>query len=102
MEADRTDSGGFGADDDVAAVATLPDADTCLAEHLGGLYVAQQGTIALLVVSLDGCNATELLGQLVESLFVGLAGKAVVHVSPLIVLALGGVQQILGGAAQPT
>ena len=44
MEADRTNVGVFGADDDVAAVAALPDAYTCLAEHLSGLDVAQQGT----------------------------------------------------------
>ena len=100
MEADGTDVGGFGADDDVAAVAALPDADTSLAEHLGGLDVAQQGTVALLVVLLDGRYATELLGQFMEALLVGLTGKAVVHVSPLVILALGSVQQVLGDGAQ--
>ena len=102
MEADGTDVGGFGADDDVAAVAAFPDADTRLAEHLGSLDVAQQGTVAFLVVLLDGCYATELLCQFVEPLLVGLAGEAVVHVSPLVVLALGSVQQVLDSAAQST
>ena len=37
MEADRTDIGGFGADDDMAAVAALPDADAAFAEDLGRL-----------------------------------------------------------------
>ena len=100
MEADGTDVGGFGADDDVAAVAALPDADACLAEHLGCLDVAQQGTVAFLVVLLDGRYATELFSQLVEAFLVGLTGKAVVHVGPLVVLALGSVQQILGDSAQ--
>ena len=71
MEADGTDVGGFSADDDVAAVAAFPNADTSLAEHLGGLDVAQQGTVALLVVLLDGRYATELLGQFMEALLVG-------------------------------
>ncbi len=102
MEADGTDVGGFSADDDVAAVAALPDANACLAEHLGCLDVAQQGTVALLVVLLDGCHATELFSQLVEAFLVGFAGKAVVHVGPLVVLALGSVQQVLGGGAYAT
>ena len=34
VEADGADLGGFGADDDVTAVAALPDADTALAEDL--------------------------------------------------------------------
>ena len=41
MEANRTNVGGFGADDDVSAVAALPDADAALAEDLGSLDVAQ-------------------------------------------------------------
>ena len=72
MEADGTDVGGFGADDDVAAVAAFPDADTRFAEHLGSLDVAQQGTVAFLVVLLDGCYATELLCQFVA----GASGSA--------------------------
>ena len=40
MEADWTNVGGFSADDDVAAVAALPDADAALAEDLCSLDVA--------------------------------------------------------------
>ena len=72
MEADRTDIGGFGADDDMAAVAALPDADAAFAEDLGCLDVAQQGTIALLMVLLDGCHAPELLCQFVEAFLISL------------------------------
>ena len=57
MEADGTDVGGFGANDDVAAVAALPDADACLAEHLGCLDVAQQNTVASIVGVFLNTNA---------------------------------------------
>ena len=99
VETDGADLGGFSADDDVTAVAALPDADTALAEDLGGLHVVQQGTVAFLVVLLDGRDGPELLGQLVESLLVGFAGELVIHVRPLVVLAFGGVQQVFGGRA---
>ena len=88
MEADRTNIGGIGANDDMAAVAALPDADATLVEDLGCLDVAQQGTISLLMMLLDGCHAPELLGQLMETLLVSLAGKGGVHAGPLIVLAV--------------
>ena len=60
MEADGTDGGCLGAHDDMTAVAALPDVDTTLAEHFHRLDVVQQGTVAFLVVLLDGRYATEL------------------------------------------
>ena len=51
------------------------------------------------MVLLDGGHATELGGQFGEALGFGGAGKAFVHVRPLVVLACGGSGQILGGGA---
>ena len=48
----------------------------------------------------DGGDAAEFAGQLGKALFLGLLGKGIVHIGPLVVFTLGGVQQILGGIAQ--
>ena len=81
----------------MAAVAALPHGLLALFEHLLHLDVLQQGAIALLVGPLDGSHAPELLGQLMEALFVGLLGEAVVHIRPLVVLTGSGGSQILRG-----
>ena len=47
MGAGGADLRGGGADDDVAAVAALPDLDLALFEHLGGLHIAQEGACLL-------------------------------------------------------
>ena len=59
----------------------------------------QQGTVTLLVVFLNGGHATELGGQLGEALSLGRAGKAFVHIGPLVVLASGSSGQVLSGSA---
>ena len=51
------------------------------------------------MVLLNGGHAAELGGQLGEALLLGGLGKALVHVRPLIVLAVGGRPQVLRGAA---
>ena len=83
----------------MTAVAALPDLDLALFEDLGGLHVLKQGAIALLMVLLNGSHQTELGGQLREALLLGGLGKAVVHIRPLVVLALGGGQQVFAGGA---
>ena len=65
------------ADYDVTAVAALPYLDFALLKDLSGLYIAQQGTVTLFVVLLDGCNQTELACQIVEAFFLGGLCKAV-------------------------
>ena len=62
------DVGGLGADDDVAAVAALPDLDLALFKDLGGLDVAQQRAVALFVMALDLADEAELLRQLGKAL----------------------------------
>ena len=59
----------------------------------------QQGTVALLVVLLDGSHQTEPLGQLVEAFLVGGLGEAVVHIRPFVVFALSGGAEVFGGVA---
>ena len=99
MVAGGADLGSLCADDDVPAVAALPDLDFALRENLGRLDIVQQCAVALLMVLLNGGDEAELLRELMEALFIGSLGKAVVHIRPLVVLALGGGDQILGGIA---
>src|SRR5574344_446020 len=100
MLADRADLRSLGANDQVAAVTALPHSNAALLKDGHGLHVAQKLAVALLMGLLNGSYATELLGQLMEAFLVGLTGHAVVHIGPLGVLALGGVEQVLGGIAQ--
>ena len=100
MVAYGADFGSLGAHYQVAAVAAFPQGDTGLLKDGLGLDVVQQGAVALLVGLLDGGNTAELLGQSMEALFFGVLSHAVIHIGPLVVLALSGVQQVLGGVAQ--
>ena len=79
----------------MTAVAAHPDGVSLTTEDKGVLDVLQHLAVALLVALLDGTYATELLGDLVESLFLGFLGHAVVHVGPLVVLAFCGSLQVL-------
>ena len=85
------------AHDDVTAVAALPHLDLALGKDLRHLYIAQQGTVALLMMLFNGGDQTETLGQLMETFLVGGFGKAVVHIRPLVVLALSGGEKVFGG-----
>ena len=100
MSAGGADLRSLGADHQMTAVTALPNLDLALLEDSGGLHVVQQSAVSLLVRLLDGGNQTELGGQSVEALLVSGLGKALVHIGPLVVLALGGVEQVLGGIAQ--
>ena len=55
----------------------------------------QQRAVALLMVLFDRADKTEFLRKLAEALFLGGFGEALVHIRPLVVFALGGVQKIL-------
>ena len=99
MIAGGADLGSGGANHDVATVAAFPNLDLALLEDLSSLHILQQGAVALLVVLLNGSHQTELSSQFVEALCFGSLGKAVVHIRPLVVLALSGMEQILGGVA---
>ena len=90
---------GFLTHDDVTAVAALPHLDLAFGEDLRRLYIAQQGAVTLLMVLFDGSDQTETLCQLVETLLIGGFGKAVVHIRPLVVLALSGGEKVFGGVA---
>ena len=83
-----------GANDDVAAVPTLPHLHLTLGKHLRHLHIVQQGTVALLMVLLDGGHQTEAVGQLGKAFGLGGLGEVLVHVRPFVVLALGGGLQI--------
>ena len=76
MDAGGADLGGLGAHDDVAAVTALPDLDLALLEDLSGLHVLQQGTVALLMMLLDGGDQAELGGKSLEAFLLGGLGEA--------------------------
>ena len=63
------------ADDDVPAVAALPDLDLALFKDLRRLQIVQQGAVALLMVLLDLGDQAEALRQLREALFLGGLGE---------------------------
>ncbi len=79
---------------DVTAIATFPYTDSALAKHLMSLDIVQKCTITLLVVPFYLAYPTKLPGKRHEALFFRLLGKTVVHIRPLIILTLGGMQQI--------
>ena len=95
--AGRADLGGLLTHHDVAAVAALPHLDLALGKDLRHLHIVQQGAVTLLVVLLDGSHQTEPLRQLVEALLISSPGKALIHIRPLVVLALSGREEIFGG-----
>ena len=57
MGADRADPRGGRTGHDVSAVPALPDLGLALLEDLLGLYIAEQGSVALLVVLLNLTNS---------------------------------------------
>ena len=94
MHAHRANLGSLAADDDVTAVAANPGAIAVAREDEAALDVADELAIALLMMLLDGTDHAELRGDLLEALLVGDLSELVVHVGPLVVLAIGGIVQI--------
>jgi len=97
--ADGTDVRGGGAHYDMSAVAALPYLNLTLGKDGGGLNVLEQGAVALLVLLLYGAHHTELGGQLREAFSFRGLGEALVHIGPLIVLAIGSGSEVLGGVS---
>ena len=100
MLADRADLRCLRAYYQMATVAALPHGDAALLKDSLGLHILQQCAVAFLMCFFDGGNAAELLSQLMEAFFVSFTGHTVVHIRPLGVLTLGGMEQVLGGIAQ--
>ncbi len=94
METYGTYLGRFGAYTDVTAIATFPHCHSALAEHFVGLHIAQQRTVTLFMMLLNCGDSAELLCKLVETFLIGIAGKTVIHVGPLVILALCGMKQV--------
>ena len=97
IRAGGADLRGGGAHHDVAAVAALPDLHLALFKDLGGLDIVQQSAVTLFVALLDGSNQTEFGSKIGEALRFGGFGKALIHIGPLVIFALGGMQQVLRG-----
>ena len=95
MRACRADLRRFRAHNNVSAIAAFPDLDLALGKNLGGFHVVKQRTVALLMVFFDRGDKAEFVRELMEALLIGGLGKTVVHVRPLVILALGGVKEVL-------
>ena len=59
--------GGLQADDDVTAVAALPDGLAVTGEHHAVLDVLEQGQVALLVLLLNGAYLLKQEGDMIEA-----------------------------------
>src|SRR3712207_1198595 len=79
----------------MATVAADPDSVAVAREYEGILDVLEQLAIALLVALLDGSHAAHLECDLCEAFLLSLTSHALVHVCPLIVLALGSSSEVL-------
>ena len=92
VQAGGADLRSGGAHNDMTAVAALPYLYFALFKDLGGLHIAQQGTVAFLMALFDGSYQTELGSQFREALCFGGSGKAVVHIGPLVVFPFSGME----------
>jgi len=90
------------ADDDMTAVAALPDALIVAREDNTTLKVADELLVALLVVLLDSAYHAELSGDLLEALFLSILSHAGVHVCPLVVLTGGSSLKVALGVLEVT
>ena len=100
MVADGTYLRGLGAHHNMPAVPTFPYGNGALFEYFPGFHIPQQGTVPLLMVLLNLCYHAELDGQRRKAFFLGLLGKALVHIRPLVILAFCGGEQVFGRVAQ--
>ena len=94
MLADRAKLRSLLADDDMAAIAALPDHVLIAREYDTLLDVAKKLAITLLVSLLDSADLLEKESNLVESLFLGYLCKLGIHVCPFIVLTGSSVSKI--------
>ena len=95
MVADGAGLRSLGADNDVAAVTAFPNLDFRFLKYLGGFNVLEQSTVTLLMTFLNCCHTTETCCKFRESLLLGSYGKALIHISPLIILTIGSSGKVL-------
>ena len=98
MRADGAHLGSILADDDMAAVGALPDHVAVAGEHKAALNIRQQLAVAVFVLTLDLSHFFKQESQVVKALFLGVLRHLGIHIGPLVILALGGVQQVVGRA----
>ena len=84
----------------VTAVAALPDCFACLLKYLLHLNVGKELSVSLLVGLLDSGYHSELSSKSLEALFLCLSCEGVVHIGPLVVLALCSVKKVCCGVAK--
>ena len=84
---------------DMTTVAAFPNLDFALLEHFLCLNIAEQSAITLLMTLLDCSYETELCSKLLEAFFFSCLCEAIIHVSPLIVLAIGSSSKVLSSCA---
>ena len=98
MITDGADFGSFLAKVDMAAVGADPNFLFASLKDLAFLQVGQQLAVSLLMLLLDLAYGLKQERNLVKALFFGGFSKACIHVSPLVVFALSGIQQVdVGG-----
>ena len=99
MLADGADFRRGGGDVDMAAVAAFPAVFAGADPDFSGFDVGEELAVAFLVALLDGGDALELGGDVVEAFCARLFGEALVHVGPFLAFAVcGGLQVFDGGA----
>ena len=84
---------------DKSAIAALPPDLAVALEEVAVRQAAQQLEVAALVLGLDGGDHLEGRGDLDEALLLGDFGEFAVEDVPLLLLALGCGQQVLGRGA---
>ena len=100
MVADGADVGSLGSDHEMSAVAALPYLNAALFKYLLTLDIVEQRAVSVLMGLLDGRHAAESRRESREALLLGVLGHMVVHIAPLVVLALGGVEEVLRRVTQ--
>ena len=89
----------FRTDDDVSAVAADPYAVAVAREYDAFFDILKQAAVAFLVVTFDGGNRAETIGDSGEAFFVRFGSHAVVHIRPFVVFAFCGCLQIFRSIA---
>lgn len=99
MSTNRADLWGFSANNNMATVAAFPHLYFTLFKDSGGFDILKQCTIALFMGFLDCANHAKLSGKLWEAFLFGSLCKALVHISPLVVFAIGSGGEVCGSIA---
>ena len=97
MRAYRADFRRLLADDNVPAVAALPDNVVVLGEHHFVLNIGQQLAVTLLVLLLDSAHHFKQCGDFSEAFFSGFLREGLVHIGPFVVFAGCRVLQVFHG-----